>query len=79
MARRAEVLLLERTVHSRPKMQTQLIQFLQSELAIPNCSIEFALKHCEALSTQLPMGLWQYGMINLEQLDQILDWLEIFS
>jgi hypothetical protein len=60
-------------------MQTQLIRFLQEELAISNSSIKLALRHCEALSTQLPMILWQYGIVDLEQLDQIFDWLETFS
>lgn len=59
--------------------QAQLIQFLRWELAIPVSSIATALRHPEQDSGQLPMILWQYGLITLEQLDRIFDWLERFG
>jgi hypothetical protein len=59
--------------------QAQLIQFLRWELAIPASSIATALRHPEQDSGQLPMILWQYGLITLEQLDRIFDWLERFG
>ena len=55
---------------------TQLIRFLQEELAIPPESIDFVLRQEESLPNLLPMILWQYGLVTLEQLDQILNWLE---
>ena len=57
-------------------MPTQLIDFLQKELAIPANSITTALRHPEQNPGMLPMILWQYGLVTLEQLDQIFDWLE---
>ncbi|MGF1492600.1 MAG: DUF2949 domain-containing protein [Microcoleaceae cyanobacterium] len=59
--------------------QAQLIQFLRWELSIPASSISMAVKHLERDSEQLPMILWQYGLISLEQLDRVFDWLEQFS
>ncbi len=59
--------------------QAQLIQFLRWELAIPASSIAMALRHPEQDSGQLPMILWQYGLVTLEQLDRIFDWLERFG
>jgi hypothetical protein len=59
--------------------QAQLIQFLRWELAIPASSIAMALRHPEQDSGQLPMILWQYGLITIEQLDRIFDWLERFG
>jgi len=59
--------------------QAQLIQFLRWELAIPASSIAMALRHPEQESGQLPMILWQYGLVTLEQLDKIFDWLEQFG
>lgn len=54
----------------------QLINFLQEELAISASSIALAL-HCYGRDPgPLPMILWQYGLISLEQLQQIFDWLE---
>ncbi|MCG5059671.1 MAG: DUF2949 domain-containing protein [Limnoraphis sp. WC205] len=59
--------------------QAQLIQFLRFELAIPASSIAMALRHPEQECGQLPMILWQYGLISLEQLDRVFDWLERFG
>lgn len=56
-------------------MPTQLIDFLQEELAIPANSIKTALRHPEQNYSMLPMILWQYGLVTLEQLDQIFDWM----
>jgi hypothetical protein len=56
--------------------QARLIQFLKDELAIPATAIAVALRHQENATNPLPMVLWQYGLITLEQLDQIFDWME---
>lgn len=61
-----------------PTTQTQLIRFLQEDLAVPPDSLEIALRHQEHCG-QLPMILWRYGLVTLEQLDQIFEWLETAS
>lgn len=63
---------------------SQLIRFLEEELAVSASSIAFAERICRSLtprhrgsdSTSLPMVLWQYGLVTIEQLDRIFDWLE---
>jgi Protein of unknown function (DUF2949) len=55
---------------------TRLIDFLQNELALPKAAIALAVNHCEQKLNLLPIVLWQYGLVTLEQLDQIFDWLE---
>ncbi len=55
---------------------SQFIEFLRDELAVPSDAIAVAVKHCEQNLGSLPMTLWQYGLVTLEQLDQIFDWLE---
>ncbi|WP_210407431.1 DUF2949 domain-containing protein [Hydrocoleum sp. CS-953] len=59
--------------------QAQLIKFLKWELSIPDSAIATALRHQEEDSNQLPMVLWQYGLVTLQQLDQIFDWLQMAS
>jgi hypothetical protein len=59
-----------------PSTYSRLINFLQEDLAISTASISVALRHCEHDPGPLPMILWQYGLITLEQLDKIYDWLE---
>jgi hypothetical protein len=53
-----------------------LIGFLQDELAIPSASIDLAVRHHADTANVLPMILWQYGLVTLEQLDRIFEWLE---
>jgi hypothetical protein len=59
-----------------PSTYSQLIQFLQDELQVPEESIAIAQRYCEQDPGPFPMVLWQYGLVTLEQLDQIYDWLE---
>ena len=54
----------------------QLIEFLQEHLAISTNSINLVLRHYEQDPGPLPMILWQYGLVSLEQLDLIFDWME---
>jgi hypothetical protein len=54
----------------------QLITFLSEELAVPAAAIAFALRQPEQSTNLIPMILWQYGLITLEQLDRIFDWME---
>lgn len=55
---------------------SKFIEFLQQELALPQDSILIAQRTVEQNPSLMPMVLWQYGLINLEQLDTIYDWLE---
>ncbi|NEP79479.1 MAG: DUF2949 domain-containing protein [Okeania sp. SIO3C4] len=57
--------------------QAQLIKFLKWELSISDSAIAIALRHQEEDSNQLPMILWQYGLVTLKQLEQIFDWLQM--
>ena len=59
------------------KMPEKLIPFLQQDLGVSIEQIELALRHIQETPNQLPMILWQYGLINLEQLEKIFDWLEV--
>jgi hypothetical protein len=56
--------------------EASLIRFLQNDLAVSQESINLALRYSEQERGPLPMVLWQYGLITLEQLEQIYDWLE---
>lgn len=59
-----------------PTTYSRFIYFLQEDLAISATSIAIALRHREYDPGSLSMILWQYGLVTLEQLDQIYDWLE---
>lgn len=57
-------------------MQHKLRSFLTSELGIPTSEVNLAERLVQQMPNQLPMSLWQYGLISLGQLEQIFDWLE---
>ncbi|HEY9782796.1 MAG TPA: DUF2949 domain-containing protein [Leptolyngbyaceae cyanobacterium] len=59
-----------------PSKYTKFIRFLQEDLSISAASIAMAIRQREQDPGPLPMILWQYGLISLEQLDKIYDWLE---
>lgn len=61
---------------SHPNTYTRLINFLQEELALSKDSLAIAQRSVEQSRGPLPMVLWQYGLITLEELDKIYDWLE---
>jgi hypothetical protein len=59
-----------------PTNYKKFIRFLEEDLSISTEAIAIALRHPEKDPDLLPMILWQYGLITLEQLDKIFDWLE---
>lgn len=62
----------------------KLFHFLQEDIGIPAAEISTAQKLLGRLSRQqpeqslnlLPIVLWQYGLVTLDQLNRVLDWLE---
>ena len=60
-------------------MLEQLINFLRSEFKISAAAISLARKTQNLEPNTLPIILWQYGLLNTEQLDRVFDWLEISS
>ncbi|TVQ44029.1 MAG: DUF2949 domain-containing protein [Gloeocapsa sp. DLM2.Bin57] len=53
-----------------------LLKFINQELDIPAGSLAMAIRQSETSLGSLPMILWQYGLINLKQLDLILARME---
>jgi len=54
----------------------RLLHFLQEELFIPKAAIAIAQRATEPEQGFLPLVLWKYGLITLDELDRIYDWLE---
>jgi hypothetical protein len=54
----------------------QMLHFLKEELKLSSESLAIAERSAERDRGPLPMILWQYGLVTLEQLDKIYDWLE---
>ncbi len=54
----------------------RLVRFLQEDLSISKDSMSIALRQMESDPGPLPMILWQYGLVTIDQLEKIYDWLE---
>ncbi|BAU66943.1 MAG: DUF2949 domain-containing protein [Stanieria sp.] len=59
-----------------PAIYNRFIKFLKEELALSSDSIQTVQKTAQQNLGPLPMILWQYGLVTLEELDRIYDWLE---
>ncbi len=59
-----------------PIIYSRFLKFLQEELNLSQDSIAMAKRSSEQNPSLIPMILWQYGLINIDQLDRIYDWLE---
>jgi hypothetical protein len=51
-------------------------QYLQKELGLTDSEIAVVTRIQQPTMTELPIVLWNHGLINLEQLSQIFDWME---
>jgi hypothetical protein len=56
----------------------QFVNFLRQDLNLSDDSVQLALKQSRSEYGRLPIVLWQYGLVNLAELDQIYDWFESY-
>lgn len=55
--------------------QNTIVSFLRSHSALSDEAIALATKTARSPHL-LPMVLWQYGLLTLEELDQIFEWMD---
>lgn len=55
---------------------TRFIKFLQEEINLSQDSIAMAQKTVDQNLGLMPVVLWQYGLVDLDQLNKIYEWLE---
>ena len=58
-------------------MLERLTNYLRSNLNVSENAIILATKTPTIEPHILPIVLWQYGFLDISQLEQILDWLEV--
>ena len=54
----------------------QVVNFLCQNLNLSDDSVQLALKQSQSDYGSLPIVLWQYGLIDLLELDRVYDWFE---
>jgi Protein of unknown function (DUF2949) len=54
----------------------QVVNFLHQKLHLSDDSVQLALKQSQSDYSNLPIILWQYGLVSLPELDRFYDWVE---
>jgi hypothetical protein len=58
----------------QPVPSAQLLRFLRHQLALSESALALGLRQSQAEQAPLPVVLWRFGLISLEQLDEVLAW-----
>jgi Protein of unknown function (DUF2949) len=53
----------------------QLIHYLQQDLGLSEAALALVTRQQPPTVTELPIVLWNHGLISLEQLGNIFDWI----
>ena len=54
----------------------KLVEFMEQDLGISEAAIAAASRRSISSLNQFPIVLWQMGLVTLDQVDRIFDWLE---
>jgi len=58
----------------QPAPAEALLGFLRHQLGLSESAVALGLRQAELEQAPLPVVLWRFGLISLEQLDQVLAW-----
>jgi hypothetical protein len=58
----------------QPPPSPALLRYLRSELGLSDNALQLGLKQSDLEQAPLPVVLWRFGLISLDQLDQLLHW-----
>ena len=58
----------------QPAPTAALLRYLRQELALSDNALQLGLRQSEQEQAPLPVVLWRFGLISLDQLDQVLSW-----
>ncbi|APD47384.1 DUF2949 domain-containing protein [Synechococcus sp. CS-602] len=51
-----------------------LVRYLRLELGLSDNALDLGVKQAQLEQAPLPVILWRFGLISLEQLDRVLAW-----
>ena len=65
--------------HPQPPAPEELEQFLLRRVGLSLNALQLGLRQAELEQAPLPIVLWSFGLLNLEQLQTVLDWQDAQS
>ena len=58
----------------QPPATDALLQFLQRRLGLSPSALELGRRQAELEQAPLPIVLWSFGLLSLQQLEDVFDW-----
>ena len=58
----------------QPPATDALLQFLQRRLGLSPSALELGQRQAELEQAPLPIVLWSFGLLSLQQLQEVFDW-----
>ncbi len=58
----------------QPPATDALLQFLQRRLGLSPSAMELGQRQAELEQAPLPIVLWSFGLLSLQQLEDVFDW-----
>ena len=58
----------------QPPATDALLQFLQRRLGLSPNALELGQRQAELEQAPLPIVLWSFGLLSLQQLEDVFDW-----
>ncbi len=58
----------------QPPPAAPLLQFLQRRLGLSPSALDLGLRQAELEQAPLPIVLWSFGLLSLNQLEEVFDW-----
>ena len=62
------------TTSPQPLPASNLMRYLRQDLGLSENALSLGFKQAQLEQAPLPVVLWRFGLISLEQLDQVLAW-----
>ncbi len=63
--------------HPQQPPSRELQDFLQRRLGLSSNALNLGLRQAELEQAPLPIVLWSFGLLSLDQLQQVFDWQSI--
>ena len=58
----------------QPPASEALLQFLQRRLGLSPSALDLGQRQAELEQAPLPIVLWSFGLLSLQQLEEVYDW-----
>ena len=62
------------TNHTQPKASIELVNYLQNTIGLNPKALELGLRQADLEQAPLPIVLWSFGLLSLNQYMKVIDW-----